>query len=180
MIFISAGHHDKDPGAIANGHKESDLAKDLRDLIIEQLKLLGCKFISDRDEENLSEYIGRIKTGNGSVVCEIHFNAANPQATGIEVIIPNRHTQEEFDCAKELALSLHLSTGLVLRGNKGVKSELETHRGSLALMRKEGITVLPEICFISNAWDLEKYIPKKKEIAIKFAEILKKYDDLIG
>ena len=180
MIFISAGHFKKDPGAVANGYKEAELTIEFRDLIIAELEKLGAKFISDRDDENLGEYLGRIKTGNGSVVCEIHFNAAAPSATGVEVIIPNRYTTEEFDCAAELALAIQSSTGLVLRGRKGVKSESETHRGSLALMRKEGITVLPEMCFISNINDLNKYFSKKNEIAAKFAEILTKYEALIS
>ena len=39
MIFISAGHHNTDPGAVANGYIERDLTKDARNLIIPSLDL---------------------------------------------------------------------------------------------------------------------------------------------
>ena len=32
--FISAGHHDNDPGAVANGYQENELTKDLRNRIL--------------------------------------------------------------------------------------------------------------------------------------------------
>lgn len=32
--FISAGHHDNDPGAVANGYQENELTKELRNIIL--------------------------------------------------------------------------------------------------------------------------------------------------
>lgn len=178
-IFNSAGHSNSDPGAIGNGHKEADLTKEFRDMVNNHLKQMGANVISDIDSESLAQYLNRIKPGTSSVVHETHFNAATPQATGVEVIIPNRYTQQEFDCAREIAAAISTTTGLVLRGNKGVKTESETHRGSLALMRKEGLNVLTEICFISNATDLHKYFAVKNQVAKQVATILKKYDDMM-
>lgn len=177
MIFNSAGHYKQDPGAVANGYKEADLTIEFRDLLNKELKALGAKTISDKDEENLGEYLSRIKTGDGSVVHEVHFNAATPSATGIEIVIPDRHTTDEFNCARELAAAINQFTGLKLRGDKGVITESATHRGKLAVMRPEGLNVLTEMCFISNPNDLEKYFAAKHSIAKAFAVILKKYDD---
>jgi N-acetylmuramoyl-L-alanine amidase len=37
-IFLSAGHGGTDPGAVANGYNERDLAIELRSLIVTELK----------------------------------------------------------------------------------------------------------------------------------------------
>ena len=39
--FITAGHGGGDPGAVANGFREADLVRELRDMIVERLQLLG-------------------------------------------------------------------------------------------------------------------------------------------
>lgn len=183
MIFNSAGHNKiGDPGACANGHQEADLTIDLRNLINKHLENLGAKFVGDKDNETLGQYLSRIQPGNGSVVYETHFNAATPAATGVEVVIPDRHTTHEYDAAKEIASAISCLTGLSLRGKlkNGVITESETARGKLGLMREEGINLLSEVCFISNKSDLDKYFAAKDAIALRIAQILKKYDDLIA
>src|SRR5688572_10702284 len=91
-IYISAGHHKKDPGAVANGLKEADLTVKVRDRVIQHLMgfngaeiVEGDKWriIKDDDNETLAEYLKRIQPGDGSVVVEFHFDAAaNPDASG--------------------------------------------------------------------------------------------------
>lgn len=186
MLFISAGHNTKgkkDPGAIGNGHKEADLTAEFRDMMVQHYNTKGIKVITDRDEESLGEYLKRIKPGDASVVFESHFNAAtNPTATGIEIVIPDRHTRLEYECAKEMALAAHQLLKLQLRGKRkdGVITEAETARKSLAIMRKEGINVLAEICFISNPKDLKAYFSNKGSLAQAWCDILKRYDDMIA
>lgn len=181
MIFNSAGHSDKDPGAVANGYKEAELAKEFRNLINVNLDKLKAKYKNDLDSESLGQYLGRIQPGTGSVVYETHFNAATPQATGVEVVIPDRHTNYEYEAAKEIASVIACATGLTLRGKKknGVITESETARGKLGIMREEGINLLSEICFITNKSDLERFFQAKHVIAARIADILKKYDDLL-
>jgi len=48
-------------------------------------------------------------------------------------------------------------------------NESESHRGRLGLMRKKGIVVLLELCFIDNQQDFSKYELVKNELAIKHA-----------
>jgi hypothetical protein len=79
-IFISAGHNSKsktikqDPGAVnKQGIKEGDLTIEFRDLVCQELDLLNANYIKDLDEESLSMYLNRIKTGSGSVVVEYHL-----------------------------------------------------------------------------------------------------------
>src|SRR5690606_22801135 len=111
--FLSAGHHIKDSGAVAI-HKiherqitflENKLTMEVRNGVVASYnKLYGnLTVITDKDEETLSQYLNRIKTGNGSVVCEFHFDSsANSQATGTTAIIGNDATKNDKDFATEL------------------------------------------------------------------------------
>jgi N-acetylmuramoyl-L-alanine amidase len=149
-------------------------------LIAAYITQSGGRLITDNDIETLAQYLKRIQPGDGSVVCEIHFNAsASPSATGTETIIPYRHTKEEFALARELSAAINKHTGLLLRGDKGVITERDSHRGSLGLMREEGMNALIEVAFISNQNDLRVYRQNKDNIAREIAAVLIKYDALI-
>lgn len=181
-VFISAGHNPKgikiDPGAIGNGFKEADLNVEFRNLVIDQLKSKGVKVISDNDDERLGDYLSRIKTGNGSVVLEFHFDAAaSPSATGTTSLYGNDADRLDKAFAKELVDATSRILGIK---NRGAKSEAESHRGSLGLMRKQGIVALLELCFISNPKDLEQYQKYKLALAIEIASIVKRYEDIIA
>lgn len=181
MIFISAGHHDKDPGAIANGYRESDLTKKLRDIIVSVLRVRGLQqgtdYITDNDNESLQQYLSRIKTGDGSVVFEIHFDSGGTDATGCTMIVPKRTLTKEFEIETKFGLEIvNGCSGIMAIKNRGVKEESETHVKKLAIMRENGINGLLEVCFISNKNDLEKYFVKQNEIANHIANTLIKYD----
>jgi hypothetical protein len=53
---------------------KGDLTIEFRDLVCQELDLLNAKYIKDLDEESLSMYLNRIKTGSGSVVVEYHVS----------------------------------------------------------------------------------------------------------
>jgi len=181
MIFISAGHNPngikQDPGAIGNGYYEADLAVEFRNLVVAFLKAKKIEVITDKDDERLGTYLERIKTGNGSVVLEFHFDAAaSSSATGTTVLIGNDADRLDKAFAKEL---VEANTSILGIKNRGVKTEAESHRGSLGLMREQGTVALLEICFISNPDDLEKYRQNKMTLAHKIAEIVERYEKLI-
>ena len=50
IAIPSAGHHDKDPGAIGNGYHEADITKLIRDSILKRFNQLGIEF--NKDEEH--------------------------------------------------------------------------------------------------------------------------------
>lgn len=181
MIYPSAGHNlsgpKVDPGAVANGYKEATLTAELRDLVIAALKDTKTPFICDKDSETLSQYISRIKPGQGSVVCDIHFNASESEkATGVEVIVKAGANEIEIELASEICSMITKFTGLV---NRGVKDEKQSHRGRLGILHTAaGISVLIEVCFISNKTDMMAYNKNKAEIAKGIASLLIKYDAL--
>ena len=181
MVFISAGHNPKgikvDPGAVGNGYKEADLAVEFRDLVIKECLRIGLKVIQDKDDERLGDYLERIKTGNGSVVIEFHFDAAaSSSATGTTALIEAEADRLDKAFAKELVELTSKTFGIK---NRGVITEKESHRGSLGLMREEGIICLLELCFISNKQDVQLYKANKEKLAFSIARVLKKYEDLI-
>lgn len=176
MIFVSAGHHRKDPGAVANGMKESEKAMEFRDLVVAEIKKQGRSVVTDNDDETLGQYLSRIKTGNGSVVLEFHFDAATPSATGTTALVGDDADSNDKYFAKELSDTTACVLGIK---NRGVKFEKDSHRGKLALMRKEGIVCLLELCFLTNLDDMKAYEKGKKTLAKDIAYILVKYEDLI-
>lgn len=185
MVYLSAGHNAQsktirqDPGAVnKHGIKEGDLTIELKGLIQHELDLLGVKYISDSEEENLSAYLKRIGTGTGSVVLELHFDASDkPTATGCTGLIEGEADRLDRAFAKELTDANASILGI---RNRGVISETESHRGRLGLMREDGIICLQEICFISNDDDLARYNLKKKELAKAFALIIQKYEAMVS
>lgn len=180
MIFISAGHTPKgikvDPGAVANGYTEAGLNVEIRDLVCNELDLLGAKYIKDLDNETLSQYLQRAETGTGSVVLEFHFDAATGTASGSTAIVEEEGDRLDKLFAKELVDACSSILGIK---NRGVKSEAETHRGRLGLMREEGIICLLEVCFIDNINDLNAYHLHKVALAKAVAAILIKYEKFI-
>lgn len=170
-IIISAGHGGTDPGASGNGFIERDLAIELRNLIIAELKALGISALSDDDKNALKQTLlwlrGKFTTGD--ILLDIHWNAAgNPEANGSEVIIPQIASTFEKDLA---AAILKCFTSFGYR-DRGVKPETETARKSLGWMRPNAENILIEVCFISNVTDMKLYQANKNGIARRLAATL--------
>ena len=177
MIFISAGHHNKDSGAIGcNGKKEADLTKIMRDLTCKKLDEMGVKYTKDNDDETLAQWLKRAVTGPASVTLEFHFNAFNGKATGVETLVADGASTNSRLFAKELSDITVFVTGLP---NRGVKTESESHRGRLGLMRELGIVALIELAFIDNCGDVDKWDRNKELLASHYAKILSKYENKI-
>lgn len=183
MIFISAGHNSKsktikvDPGAINKfGVKEGDLTIEFVDLVCNHLDFFGIKYIRDKTEENLQQYVNRINTGDGSVVCEYHFDAGPETATGTTTLIEIDGDRLDLAMAKELSAVTASILGIK---NRGVLTEAQTRHKRLALMSEQGIVALHELCFLTNEKDMAAYTLKKNELAKAHAEILIKYEKII-
>lgn len=176
MVFVSAGHHAKDSGAVANGYQENKLTMELRDMVVPALKRFLPDVTTDIDSETLGEYLKRIKTGNGSVVCEFHFDAANGKASGTTALVGDDADRLDKMFAAELC---GITSEILGIPNRGVKSESESHRGRLGLMRETGTVALLEVCFIDNVSDMAAYQAKKAALANAYAAILYKYEKLI-
>lgn len=177
VVFPSAGHYDKDPGAVYNGIKEADKTKEFRNLVSKYLALRNHDHIVDKDSETNAQYQSRIKPGSGSVLLDNHFNAsANPNATGTEMIVANNASKDSISMATELADGTAKILGIT---NRGVKTENQTARGKIGILNLgAGIAVLAELCFLSNPSDMAMYELRKEALACFYADTLIKYDNL--
>jgi N-acetylmuramoyl-L-alanine amidase len=180
-IWLSSGHGGNDTGAVGNGYIERDLAIELRELIYNELEVLGICAELDKNSNALKETIQFFKNlvSSSCILVDIHWNAAGPSATGTEVFIPNTYTKLELELAGKLAKCMSDTLGIPLRGSTngvlGVKTESLSARGQLGWMRLNGNNILLEVCFISNKSDMEKYQDNKSMLAFKIAKILYEY-----
>lgn len=185
VIWLSAGHSTvvgADRGASGNGFVEGNLTAELRELIYNELEVLGICAELDKNSNALKETIQFFKNlvTPSCILADLHWNASsNPKATGTEVFIPNTYTELELELAGKLAKCMSDTLGIPLRGSTngvlGVKTESLSARGQLGWMRLNGHNILLEICFISNKSDMEKYQNNKSMLAFKIAKILYEY-----
>jgi len=174
MIVITAGHHNNDPGAVSNGFMESDLTKHLREKISNYI-LSKYKVVKDQDSWTLPQTLSGIKTGEGSVCLDIHFNAGDPKATGTEIFVPANATPDELKVAHAIGFGVSRAIGIPYRG---LKHPQDSHRKSLGIFKFSGINMLLEVCFITNKDDLDKYFEHIEDVAKVIADNLMIADDL--
>lgn len=182
-IYLSAGHGlPKDPGASGNGYIEANLTTEQRQLIAEELEILGICPEVDRNTNILQDTINFFKSlvTPSCILVDLHWNSSsNPKATGVEVFIPTNYTELELEIAGKIAKCISDTLDIPLRGNTrgvlGVKTEDLSARRKLAWMRITGQNILIETCFISNKNDMQKYQENKRKLAFKIAKILYDY-----
>ena len=172
-IIISAGHGGNDPGAVANGYTERDLAIEFRELLVKELLLLGVKPLTDDNKNALKQTLQWLKgvlKSDKTVCIDIHWNAASSKARGTEVIVPDNASIFENNLGKNI-LNVFVSNGFI---NRGVKPESQTARKKLGWMRPTAKNILIEMAFLTNTLDLELYKMVKYKLAKELAVVIKK------
>jgi N-acetylmuramoyl-L-alanine amidase len=178
--FISAGHNNADPGAVANGNKESEITKIIRDSIAKYAK--SSEIILDNDWETNSQYQRRIKPGNGSVIFDIHLNAAsNPNASGVECYVNVKDFTNKNSLSYKMADRFCKEYSEILKvPNRGVKPENSSQHSKIGILNLgSGISVLCEVDFITSPNSVQNILENKEKIGKVGAEILQYYDDLV-
>ena len=171
-IIISAGHGGNDPGAVANGYTERDLAIEFRELLVKELLLLGVKPLIDDNKNALKQTLAWLvgKYSSKDILLDIHWNAASSKARGTEVIVPDNASIFENNFAKTI-LNVFVSNGFV---NRGVKPESQTARKRLGWMRPPAENILIEVAFITNILDMNLYQNLKYKLAKELAFVIYK------
>ena len=151
-FVVTAGHSNTDPGAVANGRKEADIACDMRNMIASKLRALGHKVFTDGDGKENQPLSKAIKLVSNGLAIEIHCNAAsNPAATGVECIsLPKRK-----ELCQRLSNAIAATTKDNVRGDNGWIDQSKSARGKLGFVEAGGIIV--ELFFLSNKGALERY-----------------------
>lgn len=178
-LFLSSGHSavtgiGRDNGAVSGKYIEGVEADKFRDLVVEELRALGANPITDGDNTILADTIKEFKktATEDSILVEFHFNAATPKATGVETLVPKNPSKKEREIAENISKTISETLDIPMRGNKGVKTEVESARASLGWMRLAGENILPEICFLTNPNDMASFTKNKELLAKRVANVL--------
>lgn len=178
MIYLIAGHHNNDSGAVANGLKEADLTKILRDNIYNYIKKLKPKVLitKDDDKDTLSQVIAKIrpKIQSSDILLDIHYNSFNSDSTGVECLVSNNAGSVSKSIAKDICSITSAITGLK---NRGVKTEAQSARGKLGILNMKGSAVIWEVGFISNTSDIHAINKELDKLCFEIAKLLIKYDE---
>lgn len=157
IILLSAGHSNTDPGAVANGVKESDIAVEARNIVLHKLEAAGIQVVSDgtgSDNQPLAQAVKLI--AGKTLAVEFHCNAAaNSQAGGVECISLLNRKEESQEIAKAIAKVMGIKT----RGDGGWIDQSSSARGKLAFVSSGGIII--ELFFLSNPTELKTWQEKK-------------------
>ena len=166
-ILISAGHSDKDPGAVYKGITEASIVTEFRDLLVARLKKeTKHTIVSDGlpgKNLPLDHAINLAKVCD--IAIEFHCNAGG--GTGIEVLsgLSRIHT------AKNLAKCISDATELKLRGDKGYKHKSSGQHKRLGFCEVGGLIV--ELFFIDNEKDMKQYNDNKTKIIDNLVNLFK-------
>jgi N-acetylmuramoyl-L-alanine amidase len=163
-VLISAGHSEVDPGAVGNGvfsnYKEAVMAEKMRDRIFDYLKNRGVEVYRDGDDgvnEPLNKAIALAKKVDLAI--EIHFNAGGLTATGIEALC----NINKKSVAQKLCGAVASAIDIKIRGDRGWKDPSSGQHHRLGFCEAGGIIL--EVCFISSAKDMSRYIARKEDVA---------------
>ena len=169
-FVITAGHSNTDPGAVAFGRKEADIAVDMRNMVAHYLTAAGHTVITDgdrRDNKSLNEAVKLIP--KGVVAVEFHCNAATPAAKGVELLAAEKHKA----ISKQIASAIAKVLETTIRGEGGWKPENSGQHSRLAYVQGGGI--ICETFFITNATELAAWDAKKWLCAKAVAQALMDY-----
>lgn len=146
FVTVTAGHSNKDPGAVNGKYKEADFVVKVRNAV--ELYLLRAGLMVKTDGQGginlpLTNAIQIIR--GSSTAIEFHLNASdNPKANGIETIA----LPEDKKLAQAISQAIAGVTGSVLRGDKGWIDQSKSARGKLGFVSNGGLVV--ELGFLSN------------------------------
>ena len=185
-VYLAAGHGGTDPGACWYGHAESNLTLRLRDKVTKNLRDKGVKVINEDNSFALKATVNfwRKLVTPKCIAIEIHFNAFGETSTGTETLVPNKPTFFEVDLARSLSADVSSIMNITTRGYyygfkgvafTGVKRPIDVGRKNLFWMSLAAETVLPEVCFMSNREELNKYLSCEDAIADAWADTIYKF-----
>ena len=172
FVTVTAGHSNKDPGAVNGKFKEAELVSQFRNAVAYYLREAGIQYKTDGVgilNQDLNAAIKLIK--GSSVAVEFHMNAAaSKQANGIETIALPKDKKLAQDLSKAVADAF----GSRLRGDNGWIDQSQSARGKLGFISNGGLII--ELGFISNEEELFQFNARYWSAAKAVAKVLIEYE----
>lgn len=156
---IHAGHGGIDPGAVGNGYKEADIARQITNKMIAKT---GAYNATDDTATSVNDNLAKIvrnvesqsKSGSDWNISN-HLNSASPSATGVEVFYFRSDSEAKIK-AEQVSEAISKALGIPNRGAK--------HGNDLYVIRNTtGKMLLIEWGFISNAGDVNSVLKNMDE-----------------
>ena len=171
FVTVTAGHSNKDPGAVNGKFKEAELVSQFRNAVAYYLREAGIQYKTDGVGILNLDLNAAIKLIKGSsVAVEFHMNAAtSKQANGVETIALPKDKKLAQDLSKAVADAF----GSRLRGDNGWIDQSQSARGRLGFISNGGLIV--ELGFISNEEELFQFNARYWSAAKAVAMILIKH-----
>ncbi|MBU3108881.1 N-acetylmuramoyl-L-alanine amidase [Clostridium gasigenes] len=149
-VFLDPGHGGVDPGAVANGIKESELNLIIADKVKKKLESKNVQVMMSRTSDITVALGDRAKIANeygADTFVSIHQNSATPMASGIE-------TFYQFDKIQYIPFASKIQNALISNtgaDNRGAKPE------DFNVIRTSNMpSALTECGFITNSDDASK------------------------
>lgn len=172
-IVITAGHSNKDPGAVTvvDGVTitEAEISARFRNALTKKLSDHFNVVTDGTGEVNqtLNDAITLIKRHTPVVAIEIHTNASsNPQAIGVETI----SLPKDKKLSQGISAAIASVMGERIRGDNGWIDQSQSARGRLGYINAGGIII--ETFFLSNHESLRKWLDKYWLVADAVAKYL--------
>lgn len=149
LITVNAGHSHYSTGASGNGFKEHEVARQIKNKLLQVFKAVGQKTAdttSDGESKSavLQEQVFKcnLYKNLNQLDVSIHLNAGG--GTGVEIL---------YYSEKQLAadLSKRISTALTIR-DRGAKQRTDLY----FLKNTNAPAILIEVCFIDSADDMQR------------------------
>lgn len=164
-VFIGIGHGGSDPGAVANGLKESNLALDIGMRLNSLLKAAGVFTLISRTadvDDDLTDKIARCNVFNPDLALDIHINAGKGE--GWEAYV-----YSGGGTSKLLAQNIEQEVKKITI-SRGLKTKLNSSGADYFgfIRQVKAPSVILEAAFIDNVKDVERI--KTGEGRQQFAE----------
>ena len=169
VITVTAGHSNKDPGAVNGLFREADIAQEMRNMVALYLRQKDIAVKTDGEGKGNLPLPDAIKLISGSkAAVEFHCNAfSKPSAGGCEAL----SQPKDRALSQRLCKAVSDVMGIPTRGTDGGwKNEGSGQHSRLGYVRNGGIIL--ELFFISNPTELAVWQDKKWLVAKAVAEVL--------
>lgn len=167
-FVITAGHSNRDPGAVGQGTTEAEVVVEMRNMVANKLRMAGHTVFTDGEGSVNLELREAIKLiPKGDIALELHCNASdNTKATGVEAIGLEKDKLLCQRLANAVATTLRQKT----RGAGGYINQGQSALGKLGYVTAGGVIL--EMYFLSNPADNLFYQVNKHKVADAIVHVL--------
>lgn len=175
-VGIGVGHGGKDPGAVGNGLRESDINLVIALAMNDELKRHGIETYMTRikdEDDSLTDEIKEINAFQPDIAIDIHTNAGG--GDGFEAY----HSKATNGLGRHLAKLIETEVIAIGQNSRGVKMKLNNRQQDYYGFIRETYcpAVIVEGAFIDNAADVQfiDTVEEQKALGVAYAKGILKY-----